>query len=183
MSTDNPSRAVPVTEMHETEKRWFAIRTRSKCEKFVQRLMEKKQVHAYVPLQKVMRRYERKTKMVEKPLITCYVFVKISKSEYLPVLETENVAGFVKTAKVIHAIPEAEIDILRRVTLETDLEVEAIEAGWMEGDAVEISAGNLLGLKGKLIKIEGKRKMQIELENMGYSLLLTVDPLFLNRVG
>ena len=37
-------------------------------------MLTKKDVHAYLPLQKLMRRYTRSTRMVEKPLINCYVF-------------------------------------------------------------------------------------------------------------
>ena len=88
-----------VNHLHETEPRWFAVHTRSRSEKFVQRMLTKKGVHAYLPLQKLMRRYTRSTRMVEKPLINCYVFVLITKQHYLPVLETENVAGFVKSSK------------------------------------------------------------------------------------
>ena len=182
MTTKTTARPTSPLELHDSEPRWFAVRTRAKCEKFVQRILEKKGLHVYVPLQKRMRRYERKIVWVEKPLITCYVFVYIIKEEYVPVLETENVAGFVKTGKVMSAIPQAEMDVLRRVTLEKDLDIQTIEGSLSEGDEVEISAGNLLGLRGKLVKIEGKRKMQVELENLGYSLLITVDTLFLQKV-
>ena len=64
--------------------------------------------------------------MVEKPLINCYVFVLITKQHYLPVLETENVAGFVKSSKDLRAIPEAEMEILRRITLENGLDVSVM---------------------------------------------------------
>jgi transcription antitermination factor NusG len=171
----------PTNQLHETEARWFAVHTRSKSEKFVQRMLSKKGIHAWLPIQKLMRKYTRSTRMVEKPLINCYIFVKIVKADYVPVLETENVAGFVKFAKDLFAIPEAEIEILRRITLETDLEVEAVPGKFTEGDTVEISAGNLLGMRGRIVKVEGKRKMQVELSQLGYSLLISVDIAFLEN--
>lgn len=167
--------------LHEHELRWFAVHTRSKSEKFVQRLLEKKGIHAWVPLQKIMRRYTRSIRLVEKPLINCYVFVKIVKDGYLPVLETAHVAGFVKFNKTLLSIPEFEMDILRRITLETDLDVEAVPGSFTEGDPVEIAAGNLTGMKGRIVKLEGKRKMQVELAHLGYSLLITVDRAFLEK--
>lgn len=169
--------------LHESEFRWFAVHTRSKSEKFVQRMLTKKGIHAYLPLQKLMRRYTRSTRWIEKPLINSYVFVKIVKTQYVPVLETENVAGFVKFSKNMISIPEDEMDILRRITLEDGLEVEAIPGQFTEGDSVEIAAGNLLGMKGRIVKIEGKRKMQVELGHLGYSLLITVDAAFLEKTG
>ncbi len=170
-----------VNHLHETEPRWFAVRTRSRSEKFVQRILEKKGVHAYLPLQKLFRQYARSKRMVEKPLISCYVFVRITKESYLPILETENVAGFVKSNKDLRAIPEAEIEILRRVSLENGLDLEVLPGSFVEGEPVEITAGNLAGLKGRIVKTEGKRKFQIELLSLGYSLLLIVDGAFLGK--
>ncbi len=146
-------------------------------------MLSKKGIHAYLPLQKLMRRYTRSTRLIEKPLINSYVFVKIIKTQYVPVLETENVAGFVKFSKNMISIPEEEMDILRRITLEDGLDVEAIPGQFSEGDSVEIAAGNLMGMKGRIVKLEGKRRMQVELGHLGYSLLITVDANFLEKTG
>jgi transcription antitermination factor NusG len=171
-----------VNHLHETEPRWFAVRTRSKGEKFVQRMLTKKGIHTYLPLQKLLRRYERSTRLVEKPLINCYVFVWITKPAYIPVLETEHVAGFVKLNQDLRSIPESEMDIMRRITLEQDIDLEVLPGSFSEGDPIEITAGNLSGLKGRIVKTEGKRKFQIELRSLGYSLLLSVDGAFLGKL-
>lgn len=170
-----------INQLDEREPRWFAVYTRSKSEKFVQRMLQKKGIHAYLPLQKLMRRYTRSTRIVEKPLLNCYVFVQITKPQYVPVLETENVTGFVKFNKNMIAIPEQEIDLLRRITLEDGLDVEVMQGHFEEGDPVEISAGNLMGMKGKIVKSEGKRKFQVELTYMFHSLLITIDAAFLEK--
>jgi transcription antitermination factor NusG len=170
-----------INQLDENEPRWFAVRTRSKSEKFVQRMLGKKGIHAYLPLQRLLRRYTRSTRMVEKPLINCYVFVRIIKPQYVPVLETENVTGFVKFNRSMIAIPEQEIDILRRITLEDGLDVEVVQGHLEDGDSVEISAGNLMGMKGKIIKSAGKNKFQVELNHLFHSLLITIDATFLEK--
>jgi transcription antitermination factor NusG len=163
--------------------RWYAVQTRPRSEKFVQRMLAKKGVHAWVPIQKFLRRYTRSTKWVEKPLINCYVFVHMPLDQYVTVLETENVYHFVRVAKEMAPIPDAEIEILRRITLETELEIEARPGQMEAGDPVEISAGSLAGLKGRVLKVDGKRKMQVELSHLGYSLLITIDASFLEKTG
>jgi transcription antitermination factor NusG len=180
-STLQRSSSTVVNHLHDSEPRWFAVHTRSKSEKFVQRMLIKKGILAWLPLQKLMRRYTRSTRLTEKPLINCYVFVKITKDQYVPVLETENVAGFVKFSKNLIAIPESEIDILKKITLEDGLDVEAVKGSFSEGDPVEIAAGNLAGLKGRVVKSEGKRKFQVELNYLFHSLLITVDAAFLEK--
>jgi transcription antitermination factor NusG len=169
--------------LHDTEPRWFAVRTRARCEKFVQRSLAKKGIHAYVPLLRVLRRYTRSTRLTEKPIISGYVFVKITRTEYLPVLQTENAVGFVQFNKDLLAIPETEIDLLRRIALEDDLDVTVVPGILAEGDSVEISGGALTGLRGQIVKTAGKRRFQVVLERLGYSLLITVDTVFLERVG
>lgn len=175
----------PTYENHldSEEPRWFAIYTNYKREKLVQSMLDQKGIHAYVPLQKVTRRYTRKIKTLELPLINCYVFVKITNKEYVPVLETEHVLKFIRFSKNLISIPEAEIEIIKRVVGE-GIEVE-IEQGnrYKEGDEVEIVAGNLLGLKGRLISINGKKQMLVELENMGYSLRMEVEPSLLKKLN
>jgi len=173
----------PLNHLHPSELRWFAVRTRSKSEKLVQRMLEKKGVTAWLPLQKIMRRYTRSTRLTERPLLNAYVFVKIVTAQYVSVLETEHVAGFVRFSKDLLSVPQWEIDVLKRITLEEGLEVEAVPGGLTEGDWVEIAAGNLMGLRGRVVKVEGKRKFQIELQHLFHSLLITVDAAFLEKTG
>lgn len=173
----------PINHLHPTEPRWFAVRTRSKSEKLVRRMLEKKGVEAWLPLQRLLRRYTRSTRLTEKPLLNGYVFVRIVRDQYVAVLETEHVAGFVRFSKDLLAVPQAELDILRRIVLEEGLEVEAIPGALAEGDPVEISAGHLMGMKGRVVRVEGKRRFQIELQYLLHSLLITVDAAFLTKAG
>ncbi len=167
--------------LHPTESKWFAVYTRSKSEKVVKRLLQNKHIECYLPLQKVTRRYTRKIKSYEIPLITCYIFVKIVKAQYIPVLETENVVKFIRLARNLIAIPEEEMEILKLVVGEGE-NVEAQMGKFEEGDEVEIIGGRLTGLKGKLIEIQGKKQMVVELDNVGYSLKMNIDVSLLRRV-
>ncbi len=172
-----------INQLHETQPRWFAVGTRSKCEKIVQQTLAKKGVHAYVPLVKSVKKYLRKIRHVEKPLIGCYVFVRITKEEYVRVLETENITGFVRFSKNLIAIPEEEITVLKKIVMESDIELEILAGTVYPGDPVIIAAGPLTGLQGKVVKVEGKRKFQVELERLGYSLLITIDAQFVQKTG
>ncbi len=170
-----------INHLHDTELRWFALRTRARCEKAVRQHLERQGLIAYVPLQSFVRRYERKTRTVALPLIPGFVFVQINKGQYLAVLSAPNVAGFVKSGPDLLSIPDAEISVLRRVTLEEGLELEAVQGVLTEGDQVEISAGTLAGLQGRLLRFSDKKRVQIALERLGYSLLITVDSILLRK--
>lgn len=162
--------------------KWFAVYTRYKGEKMAFRQLAKKGVSAYLPLQKHTRRYTRKVKEVELPLISCYVFVKITTQQYVKVLETETVVDFVRFSKNLISIPEEEIDLMKRV-LGENWEVEAEPFSLTPGDYVEIGAGNLVGLRGRLIDHRDKQQVLVDLERLGYSLRISVDKSLLRKVN
>lgn len=173
---------IHINQLDDSEARWFAVYTKFKREKLVQKQLRDRGIEAFLPLQSYTRRYQRKIKHVEIPLISCYIFTKIIKPQYVPVLETPDVVNFVKIAKDLFAIPEAEIEIMKRVVGEKQ-EIEVQEGSYQMGDEVEIIGGNLTGLKGWLVGAESEKNLVIELENLGYSLRMTVDPALLCKTG
>lgn len=156
------------------EARWFAVYTNYKREKRILKLLHSKGIEAYLPLQKVTRRYTRKVKNLELPLINCYLFVKIVKSQYVPVLETENVLKFIKFSQNLISIPEREIQLMKRIIGE-QMDFQFEQGVFIEGEDVEVIAGQLTGLEGKLVSRSGKQQFVVELTNMGYNFQMTID--------
>jgi transcription antitermination factor NusG len=166
--------------LHDTEARWFAVYTRYKCEKVVYKNLQAKGIECYVPLQEVTRRYTRKIKTHQIPLISCYVFVKVNRSNYVRVLETDYVLEYVKIGRNLIAIPEKEINILRAVAREGI--IEAIETTKLQvGDQVEIIGGRLTGLQGKLIETDQGKRLVVELEMLGKDIYMQVSPKLLRK--
>jgi transcription antitermination factor NusG len=165
----------PINQISKTEKRWFAVYTKYKCEKYVSNLLDKKNIESYVPLMTRTRRYDRKVRHYEVPLINCYVFTYITEDQYVQTLETEYVMKFLKHGKDMFAIPQAEIDILKRVTGQIR-EVINLENGDFElGESVEVMSGSLAGLKGKIIGKAAKRSFVVELINIGFQFRIEID--------
>ncbi len=163
-----------INHLDEKTPNWFAVHTKFKSEKVVQRLLNQKGIDNYLPLQKWTRRYGRRITQVEIPLISCYIFVNITKKNYVPVLETEYVVGFVRFSKDLISVPEAEISLLQRI-VGGGLDVFVEKSTFYQGDEVEIAYGNLTGLKGKLISVEGKNRVLVELDQLGYTLQISVE--------
>jgi len=166
--------------LSEDTPRWFAVYTKYKSEKEVARRLARKGIECYVPINRVVREYTRKRKIVELPLINCYIFVRILKSQYVPVLETEFVSKFIHFAKDLVSIPEEEINLLKRVCQEYG-EIETEEIAFRVGQPVEIVGGNLTGVKGTMVSDLGKNFL-LELEYIGIGLRIEVDPRFIKPV-
>ncbi len=155
-------------------KKWYAIYTFFRSEKKVVDYLSKKGIHAYVPLLTKVKRYQRKVKKYEVPIINNYVFVCIGIDEFTKVLETEQVIKFIRIGKELISIPQYEIDILKKIEGK-ELDVEVTNINYEIGDDVEISLGSLVGLRGKLVSKAGKKKFTVELDHLGISLRLDVD--------
>ena len=168
--------------LNETKPRWFAVRTRFRDEKVAVKMLTNCGITTYLPIQKLIRRYGKKVRHVELPLINSFVFVKIRSHEYKIVLQTEYVTGILKLGQNILAIPDEQIDLMRRLLGEgVELTVEPTMA-YEKGDWVEVTSGSLLGLRGTLVNIQGKDKMLVELVNSGYTLQISIDKALLNKI-
>lgn len=166
----------------EHEARWFAVCTKYKREKLVHKRLEYRGIESYLPLQKLIRRSTRKIRKVELPLISRYIFTRIVKKEYIPVLDTPDVTGFVHFSNNLIAIPGQEIALLKRIVGEC-FEIEAAPSNFVQGDEVEVIAGKLTGLRGVLLEKENKHNFLVELRHIGYALRIQIDPELLRRVG
>lgn len=167
-----------INQLDENVHRWFAVYTKYKAEKYVAENLLKKGIHAYVPLMNKTKVYKSKVKHTLLPLINCYVFVKIVKSEYVTVLETEYVMKFLKQRKELIAIPDDEIIMLQRVVGEVVHAVPSIEVYGI-GTPVEVVSGSLTGLKGKVIELKGKKEFLVSIDSIGYQMILGINPEFL----
>ena len=169
-----------INQLHENEPRWFAIYSSFKKEKVAKKLLEKKGIETYLPLQKVVRRYERKVKKLEIPLINCYLFVRVTKQDYVKVLETDYISRFVKIGKDLFAIPNEEIEVMQRI-LGENIEVEVEQSTFYQGDDLIITKGSLMGLTGKLVALHGKEKVVVSLDTIAYAIQIEMDKSFLMK--
>lgn len=165
----------------ELDPRWFAVYVKYKREKLVRDRLEELGIEVYLPLRKYIRQYTRKTREVEIPLISCYIFAHITRKQYLPVLKTPDVVNFVRLSNQLIYIPENEIQLVKRIMGEgMDIEVEP--NSYKVGDKVEIIGGNLTGIKGILLEKDKNKNFLIELSQTGYSLRMQIDQKLLRKL-
>ncbi len=172
----------PVIENHLSDRipKWFAIYTRYKAEKDVAHRLNQKGITCYVPINRVVRQYRRKRKIVELPLINCYAFVHITKDDYISVLETQHVSRFIAFSRNLISIPDEEIQLLQRVCQEAE-NIETDMVTFQKWKTVEIIGGNLTGVRGKLLDCRGKNFL-IELDHVGVGMRIEVEQHLLRSI-
>ena len=164
-----------------TELKWYALYTRPRAEKLVfQRLVEE-EIETFLPLQKTYRMWSDRKKLVEKPLLSSYIFVKTSKKSFPKVYRTNGVVKFVSFEGQPVSIPQKQIDILR-LLIDSDAEIEVSSEKFAQGDNVEVINGVLLGLSGELIKIGSRNRVVVRIDKLDQNLILKIPLAFLRKV-
>jgi len=154
---------------------WYAIRTRSRHEKSVVRLLEERGIATFLPLVNQLRRWSDRQKLVQFPLFAGYAFVRMAyePSSRLAVLQTDGVVNFVGSHGQGIPIPEEQIDAIQAV-LKGDLLVES-HPYLKIGQRVRLRGGSLDGMEGILVAKKGHHMLVISVELIQRSLAIQVD--------
>src|SRR5215831_13656273 len=95
---------------------WYALQVYQSREKITTLLLNQKGFDPFCPTYTVKRRWSDRVKVVEEPLFPGYLFCKFDpRQRLLPVLTTPGVMSIVGTGKEPIAIPETEIEAVRRM--------------------------------------------------------------------
>jgi len=155
------------------EKIWFAVYVKSRSEKKVALEFEIDGVDFYLPLVKKLKQWSDRKKWVEEPLFRSYIFVHIEQKEYYTVLKTQNVVKYVSFEGKAVPIRKEQIEAVKYFLNEKDPE-NIDNQVWAEGQKVEIISGSMAGLKGELIEVRGKKKVKVEIEVVGKTLVIQI---------
>lgn len=150
------------------EKKWYALYTRPRWEKKVNDLLTRKGMEAYCPLNRVRRRWTDRTKIVQVPLFTSYVFVNITEAEKGEVRFTDGVVNFVYWERKPAIIRNEEIELIKKFLRDyEDVEVRPISL--TEGQRVRIRTGVMMNKEGVVVQIKNNRAVVV-IESLGYEL-------------
>ena len=163
------------------EEKWYAVYTHPRAEKQVFQKLEETGVEAYLPMQKTIRQWSDRKKLVEKPLLSSYVFVKVTQKDFPLVYKTYGVVRFVSFEGQPVAIPQKQIDILR-LLIDSNADIEVSSEKFEQGDKVEVVSGALAGLRGELIKIGTHNRFVVRIDRLDQNLILKIPRTFLKKM-
>jgi transcription antitermination factor NusG len=157
-----------------TDYKWYAVYTKSRSEKRVQLELNEKGIENFLPMQRKLRKWSDRKKWVDTPVISGYVFVRICNKQYFEVLKTEGVVAFVRFENAPAVIRDEQIDLIKRLLHQHQVDVKSVKKPYKHGDPVEIIAGPLLGVQGKLIRHRNTSRVIVQLENTELIFMLEI---------
>ena len=160
---------------------WHALYTKPRWEKKVADLLDAKGVEHYCPLNKVIKQWSDRKKVVLEPLFKSYVFVKVDEAKKWDLLKIAGVLNYVTWLGKPAKIKETEIDTIRRFLKEFKT-VEVVNDMLEVNARVKVKQGALMDYQGILIHISGN-KASVRIESMGLQLITLVDKKNLELIG
>jgi transcription antitermination factor NusG len=129
---------------------WFAVWTAPRHERRVAERMEDRGLNVFLPFSKQTRLWKKRAPVeLEIPLFAGYVFVRARYAEKGRVITTPGVKSLVGNGKDSIAIPDCEMEALRKGLHLYDPQPHPMLT---VGDRVLIKHGPLAGLEGVLVR-------------------------------
>jgi len=177
---DNGNKILPVLKKNK-EKKWYAVYTNPRAEKQVAERLDEDGVEVFLPMQKTYRIWSDRKKLVLRPLLSSYVFVKVATPAFHKVYQVQGIVRFVSFEGRPASIPQKQIDNLR-LLINSDAEIEVSSENFARGDNVEVMTGSLVGLTGELIKIGRTNRVIVRIDRLDKNLILKIPQAFLRKI-
>lgn len=160
--------------MQENISFWYAVYTKPRWEKKVAKLLEEKGIENYCPLNKVIKQWSDRKKVVLEPIFKSYVFVKIEEGKKWDLKKVNGILNFVYWLGKPAIIKEEEIITIKKFLDEfTDVKIE--EQTQLKVNAtVRIKQGIMMNYHGLLLELSGNRA-KVRIDSMGISLNAQFD--------
>lgn len=153
---------------------WFAVYTKPRWEKKVARLLDDLGIENYCPLNKVVKQWSDRKKVILEPLFKSYVFVRVKDSEKWDLKNVNGILNFVYWLGKPARIKEEDIFTIKKFLNEfLDIQVEEISRLTVNAK-VRIKQGLLMNYNGVPIEINGSRA-KVRIETMGVQLSANFD--------
>ena len=151
---------------------WLAAYTRSRHEHHVADQLRVKSLEFLLPTYEKHARWSDRIKRSQAPLFPGYVFVHISDSERVPVLQTLGVVNLVSTGGRASVLREEEVERLRAFSLRSnDIEPHPY---LRIGHRVRVKHGPFAGWEGTLLEKCNARRLIITVEQIMKSVAINL---------
>jgi transcription antitermination factor NusG len=152
---------------------WYAVYTKPRWEKKVAGLLTQKGLENYCPLNKVLKQWHDRKKLVEEPLFTSYVFVFASPAQFTEIKKTDGIINFVYWLGKPAVVREEEIMTIKNF-LGQHKEVKLEKTRIKVEDKVQIVQGPLMHKAGTVLEVHHKT-IKVLLPTLGYALVAQVE--------
>lgn len=161
-------------------RKWYAVYTKPKWEKKVSELLSRKKIENYCPLNKVVRQWHDRKKVIMEPLFTSYVFVRLSEGDLWTSKTVDGVLSVVHWLSKPAVIRNDEIETIQRFLNEYEnIQLEKTKVSL--NDTVRVVCGPLMSMEGNVLEVRN-RSVKVLLPSLGYHMVAEINISNVERV-
>lgn len=154
---------------------WMPVRTKPRREKKVLEFCQANNILCYLPLNKKVHRYERRSVEFHVPMFSSYVFCNMNEDKYQRLLCSNAILFKIDIDKSAEENLIRELNAvqsLEKLSLETELSVKPELVG---GVRVTVNNGPMRGMQGIIKKRKGKTLIFVNIDLLGQSVSAEFD--------
>jgi transcription antitermination factor NusG len=149
------------------------VYTRPRWEKKIALLLDNRGIENYLPLNKVLKQWSDRKKMVQEPLFKGYLFIKIAEIEKWDVKLVDGILNYVHWLGKPAVVKESDIENIKKFLQEFD-NVQVVDKSLQKGDEVIVQQGIMMNYKGIILEVLHNKAI-VNIDSMGIKLNATFD--------
>ena len=159
--------------MPEEDTYWYVVYTKPRWEKKVSLSLQNKGIEYYCPLNRVIKQWSDRKKIISEPLFKGYVFIKIPEALKWDIKKIDGILNYVYWLGKPARVKETEIDTIRKF-LQEFRDVEVVDQQLTVHSKVLIKQGVLMNFHGIIVEVIGNRA-RVSIDSMGIRLSALFD--------
>jgi transcription antitermination factor NusG len=167
----------PVDDPEVRSGQWFVIWAESRAEKKVSKRLQSMGLSVWLPVVSERHRWSDRWKDVECPLFPGYLFARASGADWHRILRTPGVLTVITENGKPAVLSDAFVAALRDAIGRSGAEPESVDESvdYAVGDEVIVLEGPLLGVRGVVRDLRGRRRLVIWVAEIGRGVAFTID--------
>jgi len=154
---------------------WTAVHTKPRCEKVLANYCERHGIACYLPLQRKIKRFQRRNVESSLPMFRGYVFAQLDEPSKSVLLQSHKVVCVLQMDDARESGLIDELQSLQRLeTIESEAEL-IVQPELLPGAAVLIADGPLRGLRGIVQRRQQKTRVTVNVGILGQSVAVDLD--------
>ncbi len=171
----NQTRCQPLKIKNDICRVWTAVKTKSRCEKKVSALCDRRDIPHYLPLQRNIRHYKSKRVESMVPIFSGYIFIHLDSAAKKIVEEFRHTAQLLIPDKRMEHLLITELNNIELIIAATSAGELIVRPEMVPGQSVIIKSGSLAGLSGIVSRRNNKTRVSVNVEMIGFSVSLDID--------
>lgn len=146
--------------------KWYAVYTKPRWEKKVADTLTYRKIENYCPLNKVVRQWSDRKKVVHQPLFTSYVFVRVTDKQFSELNKVDGVLSLVHWLGRPAVIKDSEVEAIKEFLNEyTNIQLEKVNVN--VNDKIKVTKGPFLEKEGSVVALKNNT-VKVVLPSLGY---------------